>query len=88
MDPILDQRHAIMDRPDELEAIVRWLARPASYRHSPHRVEHVETHISDVFLAGPFVYKLKKPVRYDSRATLDSSRSAHTVRGAKIKTSP
>jgi aminoglycoside phosphotransferase family enzyme/predicted kinase len=54
-----------MERNKEHEAIVRWLTRPASYRHSPDRVEHVETHISDVFLAGPFVYKLKKPVRYE-----------------------
>jgi uncharacterized protein len=47
------------------EAIVCWLARPEAYPHRPDRVEHVETHISHVFLAGSYVYKLKKPVKYD-----------------------
>jgi aminoglycoside phosphotransferase family enzyme/predicted kinase len=28
-------------------------------------VEHVETHISHVFLAGSYAYKLKKPVKFD-----------------------
>jgi aminoglycoside phosphotransferase family enzyme/predicted kinase len=49
----------------QLEEIVAWLSRPESYPHQPMRVEVVQTHISYVFLAGPFVYKLKKPVRYD-----------------------
>jgi aminoglycoside phosphotransferase family enzyme/predicted kinase len=42
-----------------------WLLRPETYSHGPARVEHIETHISHVFVAGDFVYKLKKPVRYD-----------------------
>jgi len=46
-------------------AIVRWLATPEAYPHRPERVEHIETHISDVFIAGELVYKLKKPVKYD-----------------------
>jgi len=50
---------------NEFEAIVRWLARPESYPHRPDRVDHVETHISHVFLAGSYVYKLKKPVKFD-----------------------
>jgi aminoglycoside phosphotransferase family enzyme/predicted kinase len=45
--------------------LAAWLVRPESYSHGPARVEHVETHISHVFLAGEVVYKLKKPVRYD-----------------------
>jgi aminoglycoside phosphotransferase family enzyme/predicted kinase len=49
----------------EHEALVRWLVSPATYPHRPDRVEHVETHISHVFLAGAYVYKLKKPVVYD-----------------------
>lgn len=49
----------------EHEAIVRWLAKPQTYSHAPATVEHIETHISHVFLAGPFVYKLKKPIKYD-----------------------
>jgi aminoglycoside phosphotransferase family enzyme/predicted kinase len=49
----------------EHEAIAEWLSRPESYPHAPRRVELLETHISRVFLAGPLVYKLKKPVRFD-----------------------
>jgi hypothetical protein len=45
-------------------ALVRALADPAFYPHRPPRVEHVQTHISHVFLAGPYVYKLKKAVRF------------------------
>jgi uncharacterized protein len=51
--------------PSDQEAIAAWLARPDSYPHRPDRVELVETHISQVFLAGSYVYKLKKPVKYD-----------------------
>src|SRR6266850_901330 len=54
-----------MTSESEHDAIVHWLATPAGYARRPDRVEHIETHISDVFLAGPDVYKLKKPVRYD-----------------------
>lgn len=47
------------------EALVAWLGRPESYPHPVSQVERIETHISRVFLAGDYVYKLKKPVRYD-----------------------
>ena len=50
---------------------MRVLADPAFYAHRPARfahghtpVEHIQTHISHVFLAGPYVYKLKKAVRF------------------------
>jgi aminoglycoside phosphotransferase family enzyme/predicted kinase len=36
------------------------LARAAAYRHRPPQVEHLETHISHVFLTGPYAYKIKK----------------------------
>ena len=45
-------------------ALVRALSDPAFYPHRPSQVEHVQTHISHVFLAGPYVYKLKKPVHF------------------------
>lgn len=54
-----------MEIAPEHESIVRWLARPDAYVHRPERVEQIETHISHLFLAGSYVYKLKKPVRYD-----------------------
>jgi aminoglycoside phosphotransferase family enzyme/predicted kinase len=45
-------------------AVVRALGDPRFYPHRPDAVEHVQTHISHVFLAGPYVYKLKKAVRF------------------------
>jgi len=48
----------------EADAVVHALADPATYAHRPASVEHVQTHISHVFLAGPWVYKLKKPVTF------------------------
>ncbi|HEV3003466.1 MAG TPA: AAA family ATPase [Pirellulales bacterium] len=45
--------------------IVAWLKCPVAYDERPARVECRETHISWVFLAGRYVYKLKKPVRFD-----------------------
>src|SRR3989442_15067213 len=44
------------------DEIVRALETPDFYPHRPRTVEHVQTHISHVFLAGPYVYKLKKAV--------------------------
>jgi aminoglycoside phosphotransferase family enzyme/predicted kinase len=46
------------------EDVARALQDPGFYPHGPERVEHVQTHISHVFLAGPYVYKLKKAVRF------------------------
>ena len=48
------------------EEVVEALEDPGFYPHRPARVEHVQTHISHVFLAGPYVYKLKKAVRFSS----------------------
>jgi len=46
----------------DLEQLIEALSRPAAYPHPVDRVEVRQTHISAVFLAGPWVYKLKKPV--------------------------
>ena len=46
------------------DEVVAALARPDFYPHRPRTVEYVQTHISHVFLAGPYVYKLKKAVRF------------------------
>lgn len=54
-----------METAAEQEALVHWLASPDAYSSHPDSVEHIETHISHVFLAGEYVYKLKKPVQYD-----------------------
>ena len=47
-----------------LPAIVQAMMRPAFYPEPPEKVELIQTHISFVFIAGAFVYKLKKPVRF------------------------
>jgi aminoglycoside phosphotransferase family enzyme/predicted kinase len=54
-----------MPHPPDPDALLAWLAQPSSYPHPVERVEHVQTHISHVFLAGAYAYKLKKPVRFD-----------------------
>ncbi len=58
------------------DAVVEALADPAFYPEGPDAVEHVQTHISHVFLAGAFVYKLKKAVRlpFLDFSTLDARR--------------
>jgi len=45
--------------------VVRFLSRPTSYPCSPSKVDVIETHMSLVFMAGDFVYKLKRPIRLD-----------------------
>ncbi len=45
--------------------LVRFLSNPTSYPHPvPQAVVRRETHVSHVFLAGNFAYKLKKPVKF------------------------
>ena len=45
--------------------LLQFLTDPGSYDHAPENVEHVQTHISHVFIAGSFVYKFKKPVNFE-----------------------
>jgi len=49
-------------RADRHGDLVQALIDPACYPHPVRGVEHIETHISDVFLTGPYAYKLKKPL--------------------------
>ncbi len=48
----------------ELAVLVQALTNPTSYPHSPKTIELVQTQISFVFLAGDYVYKVKKPVDF------------------------
>lgn len=48
----------------ELPPLVRALLQPGAYPHSPDRVEFIQTHVSYVFLAGEYAYKVKKPVNF------------------------
>lgn len=40
------------------------MLRPEFYPHCPDEVELLQTHVSWVFIAGEYVYKVKKPVRF------------------------
>jgi hypothetical protein len=48
----------------ELPQVVRALLRPERYPHAAGDLQLHETHISWVVLAGPYAYKLKKPVDF------------------------
>ena len=48
----------------ELPEVIRGLLEPSAYPHPADTVDLVQTHISYVFLAGDFVYKVKKPVDF------------------------
>lgn len=45
--------------------LVDWLSNRDAYPSRPESVQQIETHISQVFLAGDFAYKLKKPLKFD-----------------------
>ncbi|MBO0695347.1 MAG: AAA family ATPase [Verrucomicrobia bacterium] len=49
-----------MDR--QRHGLVAFLKSPESYPHKPAEVRAIQTHISWVFIASPFVFKVKKPV--------------------------
>ncbi len=39
--------------------------RPEFYPHRPEHIELIQTHISYIFIAGDYVYKIKKAVDFD-----------------------
>jgi aminoglycoside phosphotransferase family enzyme/predicted kinase len=49
----------------ELPLLIEALSAPAAYPFPVHAVEVRQTHISVVFLAGPYAYKIKKPVQLE-----------------------
>jgi aminoglycoside phosphotransferase family enzyme/predicted kinase len=46
----------------QYDRLIAGLRDPLAYPHAVERVEHIETHISHVLLAGDYAYKLKKPL--------------------------
>jgi len=48
----------------ELARLIDGLSDPVAYPYPVETVEVRQTHISAVFLAGDYVYKVKKPVNY------------------------
>ena len=51
-----------MSSSDLQRQLIAFLESPASYPHRPAEVCAIQTHISCVFIASPFVFKVKKPV--------------------------
>jgi len=49
----------------ELPDLIQGLSQPSAYPYATQAVSVIQTHISVVFLAGPCVYKIKKPVQLD-----------------------
>src|SRR5262245_38021216 len=49
-------------QPSDSNRLIEALRNPAAYSHLAHDVEMLQTHISWVLLAGPYAYKIKKPV--------------------------
>ena len=47
---------------DDLSLLIAGLRHPSAYPHEVDSVEHIETHISHVLLAGEYAYKFKKPL--------------------------
>lgn len=45
--------------------LLQFMEKTSSYAHAPDSIEHIQTHISHVFIAGDFVYKIKKPVNFE-----------------------
>jgi uncharacterized protein len=47
------------------QAIIDWLSQPSTYQRNTVKIQHIETHISHVFVTDDLVFKLKKPVSFD-----------------------
>ncbi len=61
----------------ELSRLIEALSRPEAYPDPVKKIEVRQTHISVVFLAGPFAYKIKKPVHFDFVDFTDLSARRH-----------
>ncbi len=48
--------------PDTQAQMVERLKRPAAFAHAADDLQHLQTHISHVLLAGEYAYKIKKPL--------------------------
>ena len=51
------------DRQHGQSDVIRALGDPAAYPHAAPAIEHIQTHISHVFLVGAYAYKVKKALR-------------------------
>jgi uncharacterized protein len=56
------RKKSLSRRTQQSRKLIDFLKSPASYPHRLRRVLSMQTHISWVFIASPFVFKVKKPV--------------------------
>jgi aminoglycoside phosphotransferase family enzyme/predicted kinase len=58
--------------------VIKFFLDPGSYQHGVDNVEHYQTHVSHLFFAGDYVYKVKKPVDlgFLDFSTLEKRRAA------------
>lgn len=68
-----DRGEPVRTRPEWVDGLLS----PSAYPHPVGRVRLVETHISWVFLTGPFAYKVKKPVSLGFLDFSSSERRRH-----------
>lgn len=63
---------------DAKSQLLEFLLNPRSYPHQPKRVRLIQTHSAWVFIAMPWVYKVKKPVSFGflDFSTLEKRRNA------------
>ncbi|MEZ5534283.1 MAG: AAA family ATPase [Thiolinea sp.] len=50
--------------PSSKQHLHNTLSNPSAYPHPADKVTHISTHISDIYLTGEYVYKVKKPVKF------------------------
>ncbi|MGH7806604.1 MAG: AAA family ATPase, partial [Thermodesulfobacteriota bacterium] len=53
-----------MKKEEKSTPLIEFLLNPSSYHHNPRYVKYLQTHASHVFIAPPYVYKIKKPVNF------------------------
>lgn len=46
------------------DPLIEFFLNPLNYSEKVESIKHIETHISHVFIAGNYVYKIKKPVNF------------------------
>lgn len=63
------------------EALVSRMLDAAAYPHPAADLQMIETHLSWVFLAGEFAYKVRKPVKLDFVEFFDAPCAANRLRG-------
>src|SRR5208283_1364500 len=59
----VETRGTAMDTPGACPPLIEAMSLPGFYPEHPARVELRQTHTSYVFLAGDYVYKVRKPIR-------------------------